>query len=434
MKSAFISYQHDEREKVSRVAEILKAATGADLWIDIDGLYVGDPFDAIIEKEIQKREFLICMVSRKWFASDYCKKEFTFACALKKKIIPVFLEECEVPPGAGFAMAFAGLHRIMAYGVSDEELDRSFRGSSLVDPYKRGVELYMQGDFPAAAEFFRLSAEKDHNRDAQYELGLCCMSGEGVDKNMELGAAWIRKAAEGDLERPGLPSAQRDMGRCFQYGEGVSPDPAEAMRWYLKAAQEGQDVWAMYLVAGCYDEGIGVDIDKQEALRWYEKAAGHGHAKALYTLARRYDYGNDVPKDLEKAASLYRQAAEMGLAEAQNAYGVALFFGQGVPESKVEAARFYRQAAKQGHCFAQYNLAMCYEHGNGVEADPVEAFIWFSKAAEAGDEDAQYNVGIRFYFGRGVMKDLAQGLIWLHKAEQNGSNQAARFLMHLRAQ
>ena len=434
MKSAFISYQHDEREKVVRILNILTAATGADVWIDIDGLYVGDQYNAIIEREIQKREFFVFMASAKWFASDYCKKEFMLACALKKKIIPVYLEDCEVPPGEGFALTIAGLHYIKAYGIPDDELDRSFRGSALATPYKRGVDLYMQGDFPAAVELFRLSAENEQNKEAQYELGLCYMKGKGIEPNMKLGAGWIRKAAEGDQNSPGLSSAQLDLGRCYQYGEGVSPDHEEAMKWYLKAAQEGQDVWAMYLVGRCYDEGTGVVTDKQEALRWYEKAAAHGHAKALYELARRYDYGNDVPADPAKAASLYHQAAEMGLADAQNAYGVALFFGEGVPENKQEAASFYRQAAEQGHKYAQYNLAMCYEHGNGVKSDPVQAFIWFSKAAASGDEDAQYNVGIRFYFGIGVMKDLAQGLMWIYKAEQNGSTQAARFLQHMRGQ
>lgn len=95
---------------------------------------------------------------------------------------------------------------------------------------------------------------------------------------MKLGAGWIRKAAEGDQNSPGLSSAQLDLGRYYQYGEGVSPDHEEAMKWYLKAAQEGHNVGIRFYF------GIGVMKDLAQGLMWIYKAEQNGSTQAARFL------------------------------------------------------------------------------------------------------------------------------------------------------
>lgn len=434
MKKVFISYQHDDAEQVFRIVRIMEKDIGLDVWIDRERIFVGQKFAALIESAIDDADCYIMMVSRRWYASDYCNDEFDVARMLKKKIFPIYLEDCPMPKGKGYGMALAGSHYINAYALSDEELTWNLRKSDLVDRYRRGSELYMEGKFEEAVKFFSLAAEEDNSKEAQLDLGLCYMYGHGIEKNQDIGAAWIGKAAASDEHGKGLPQAQRELGKCYEIGEGVLPDEAEAMKWYLMAAEEGQDMHAMYLTAKCYDEGIGVDVDKQKALAWYLRAATQGHAMSMYITGRFYDQGNAVPEDKEKAAEWYRRAADKGLPDGINAYGVMLFFGEGVEQNPEEAVKYYRRAAELGSRKAQYNLATRYDHGIGVQADPVKAFMWYDKAAKGGDEDAQFCIGIRLYYGDGVMKDQALGLEWLCRAEENGNAQAERFLRRLRSQ
>lgn len=431
MKEVFISYQHDDAEQVFKIVRIMENDIGIKVWIDREGIFVGQKFAAMIESAIDGVDCFVMMVSRRWYESDYCNNEFDLACMLKKKIFPIYLEDCEMPKGKGYRIALAGLHHINAYELSDDEMVWSLRKSDLADRYQRGSDLYMEGKFEEAVRFFSLAAEEDKSKEAQLDLGLCCMSGYGIEKNPNAGAMWFRKAAESDENGKGLPQAQRELGKCYAIGEGVAPNETEAMKWYLKAAEEGQDMYAMYLVAKCYDEGIGVAVDKQKAFEWYCKAAEKSHTMSMYRVGQFYDYGNAVPQDKAKAAEWYLRAADKGLADAINAYGVMLFFGEGVEKNPEEAVKYYRRAAELGSLKAQYNLAARYDNGIGVEVDPVQAFIWYGEAAKGGDEDAQFCIGIRLYYGNGVMKDEASGLKWLRKAEENGSAQAERFLKHL---
>ncbi len=432
MNKVFVSYQHDDAEQVFKIVRILESSIGLDVWIDRERIFVGQKFAALIESAIDDADCFVMMVSSRWYASDYCNDEFEVARMLKKKIFPIYIENCEMPKGKGYGMALAGLHYINAYALSVEELAWSLRKSDLVDRYQRGAELYMEGKFEDAIKFFTLAAEEDNSKEAQLDLGLCYMYGNGIEKSQEIGAIWIRKAAESDETGAGLPQAQRELGKCYVIGEGVEPNGTEAMKWYLKAAEEGRDMYAMYLTAKCYDDGIGVTSDKQKAFEWYLRAALQGHPMSMYIIGGFYERGNIVPEDKKEAAEWYHKAAEENLPEGINAYGVMLFFGEGVDPNPKEAVKYYRRAAELGNRNAQYNLATRYAYGTGVDPDPVQAFMWYDKAAKGGDEDAQFNVGIRLYYGNGVLQDHALGLEWLCRAAENGNALAERFLQRLR--
>ncbi len=431
MKKAFISYQHEDAEQVFKMVKIMENDIGLDVWIDKKRIFIGQKFATLIDKAIEEADFFVMMVSHRWYASDYCKKEFDAATALKKKIFPIYLETCEIPKGRRYK-ALSDLHHINAYELSDDELTWSLRKSDLVDRYQRGTELYMDGKFEEAVKFFTLAATDDNSKEAQMDLGMCCMYGYGIEENQEKGAAWMQKAAKSDAHGKGLPQAQRELGKCYEIGEGVFPDETKAAKWYLKAAREGQDMHAMYLAAKCYDEGIGVKADKKKAFEWYVNAAKKGHPMSMYIVGRFYDKGNVVPKDNKLAAEWYHRAADENCPDGINAYGVMLYFGTGVEKNPEEAVKYYLRAAEMGSREAQYNLATRYAHGNGVEADPVQAFVWYDKAAKGGDQDAQFCIGIRLYYGIGVTKNQALGMEWLIKAEENGNAQAERFLKLLR--
>ena len=63
--------------------------------------------------------------------------------------------------------------------------------------------------------------------------------GRGVAANEELGAEWIRRAAE-----KGNPVAQNRIARLYANGRGVAIDPVAAAKWHLIARAGGlSDIW-----------------------------------------------------------------------------------------------------------------------------------------------------------------------------------------------
>ena len=90
---------------------------------------------------------------------------------------------------------------------------------------------------------------------------------------------WYRKAAaQGDAE------AQHNLGLMYVHGEGVPQDYAEAVKWFRKAANQG-DASAQTNLGIMYFRGEVVLRDLTQAYMWYDLAssrippgAAHDHA------------------------------------------------------------------------------------------------------------------------------------------------------------
>ncbi len=200
--------------------------------------------------------------------------------------------------------------------------------------------------YKAALPLLKELAEKGNTR-AQFNLGFCHETGNGVAKNQNEAVKWYRKAAE-----QGNADAQNDLGDCYYYGLGVSHNYSEAVKWYRKAAEQG-NAYAQNKLGDCYYNGEGVEQNYSEAVKWYRKAAEEGFDWAQYSLGDCY------------------------------------YNGEGVEQNYSEAVKWYRKVAEQGYASVQYNLGFCYENGEGVAKDKDEAIKWYRLAAEQGDEDAQ---------------------------------------------
>src|SRR5260221_11485102 len=66
---------------------------------------------------------------------------------------------------------------------------------------------------------------------AQYALGECYVTGQGVRRDYAEAVKWVRKAAELNYAL-----AQLRLGICYYNGEGVAVDYSEAVKWHRKAA------------------------------------------------------------------------------------------------------------------------------------------------------------------------------------------------------
>ena len=120
-------------------------------------------------------------------------------------------------------MAVAGAIVALALGISPE----------VRADLQAGLDAYYDEDFTTAVGELRPLAEGG-DAVAQYRLGLMLDFGQGVQKNPEEAANWMRLAAEqGDAD------AQFALGRMYQLGRGVPFNPAQGWWWLRQSANQG---------------------------------------------------------------------------------------------------------------------------------------------------------------------------------------------------
>jgi uncharacterized protein len=149
------------------------------------------------------------------------------------------------------------------------------------------------------------------------------------------------KAEKGDA------NAQVNLGVRFLKGEGVPQDHAEAVKWFHKAAEQG-NVGAQHNLGVIYFQGE----EYIKGMNWYLKAANKGFVASQLNLAMCYHKGEVVPQDHAEAVKWFRIAAEQGNAEAQYALGRAYCLGEGVPQDYTEAYVWLSLSAANGNANA----------------------------------------------------------------------------------
>ena len=113
------------------------------------------------------------------------------------------------------------------------------------------------------------------NPDAQNRLGLHLVNGElGLSRDPVQAAGWFRRAAE-----LGLADAQFNLSLFLLNGDGARPDLPQAALWCQRAAKQGLTN-AQDLLGLMYARGDGVPKDPVEALAWFMVAANLGHQEA----------------------------------------------------------------------------------------------------------------------------------------------------------
>jgi uncharacterized protein len=114
------------------------------------------------------------------------------------------------------------------------------------------------------------------------------------------------RAEAGDAE------AQLQLGMRYVEGNGVIKNDKEAARWLALAARQNQ-AEAQYQYGLALLQGRGVVQDYQAAFDWIEKPAQRGHAKAQYSLGELYRYGTGTAIDKARAYLWFNLAAAHGM-------------------------------------------------------------------------------------------------------------------------
>lgn len=136
----------------------------------------------------------------------------------------------------------------------------------------------------------------------------------GTRANADLETIRLR-AEQGDAE------AQNELGMMYVRGEGVNKQLFEASRWFRKAAEQGNARGQYHLALYWLN---GERVNRAEAVLWYKKAAEQGLSDAQNELGLKYDKGVDVPQSLDEALKWFQRAAELGHASAKSNLVAAL--------------------------------------------------------------------------------------------------------------
>jgi TPR repeat protein len=118
-----------------------------------------------------------------------------------------------------------------------------------------------KSDYDSALATWVALAHAGNGR-ARAEIGRCCVSGLGVERDVELACKWLMLAAD-----VGDPLGQRLLGDFSFHGEHGAPDRAIAEEWYARAAIDGE-AHARDMLSWILTEGDHRKPDCKNAREW----------------------------------------------------------------------------------------------------------------------------------------------------------------------
>lgn len=253
---------------------------------------------------------------------------------------------------------------------------------------------------------------------SQYELGVLCINGWGVEQDIEGGSMWIKRAADA-----GFFMAMDDLGVLYKeraLGKGKEKD---AWSYFLRAAGLGYRGGEFHL-GECYYEGIGVEPDLEKAVTCYKRALAHGSMEAADALGTMAVLGEGMPVDEKAAFTYFRTAVKGGYIASLYKLGDCYYYGRGTAQDFGRARDLFEKAWDNGDKAAAVRMGTIYLSGLGVEQDSRKAVNWFTQSAESGDPDGIFYLGECAWYGEGMAEDKKKAISLYVDAAEGGQEQA----------
>ena len=140
MSDIFISYAREDKTKAQLMAKVLEER-GWSVWWD-PSVRIGGKFDQIIKTALDEAKCAVVLWSKASVLSDWVKDEAAEA-ARRNILVPVLIEEVEIPFGFGFRQLQTAWLTDWNGSTSDPELNRLVRDISILiakDPAKKPVK------------------------------------------------------------------------------------------------------------------------------------------------------------------------------------------------------------------------------------------------------------------------------------------------------
>ena len=135
----FVSYAHKDAASALPLISLLIEERYR-IWYD-EGIDPGTEWDANIANHVLNSSFFVALVSENYLRSDNCMDELNYARDLKKQRLLIYLEKCELPPGA--AMRMNRIQAIHSYTYrSADEFMKKFRSAPGLDACRMKEKLF----------------------------------------------------------------------------------------------------------------------------------------------------------------------------------------------------------------------------------------------------------------------------------------------------
>ena len=218
---------------------------------------------------------------------------------------------------------------------------------------------------------------------AEYDLALTLLTGDGLPSDRAAGIAWMARAAE-----HGEPGAARDVYDRLRNGEAVAVDERQIASALQKRVEAG-DAEAMRALGPMIVRGRGVKQDPAAGVALMRRAFDLGATGAAGDLAHLYLLGAPgLPADRGQFLEWMQAAARRGDSEAMLSIGYAAMSPPGTSTDRDLALSFcwLMRAALLDNPRAQEKLALTFEQGETdgrvtIAADLIQADYWFRLAA-----------------------------------------------------
>jgi len=188
----------------------------------------------------------------------------------------------------------------------------------------------------------------------------------------ELFKEHLENAEAGDTD------AQYELGIMYLKGQGVAPDRDQALLWLQKSADAGNQQ-----ARGKLDRAR----KEQEKFDKLSKQAWSGDIDAQYQVGMMYLKGRGVRRSGAQAENWLVKAAEQGDARAITRLGIVKYKGEVGPADYPQALDLFNRVSSSS-ALAQYYLGEMYANGAGVAQDYGVAIGWYRQAAEGGFDRA----------------------------------------------
>jgi TPR repeat protein len=177
------------------------------------------------------------------------------------------------------------------------------------------------------------------------------------------------EAAEG-----GEVDAQYEVGIMYLKGQGVAQSRSKAVQWLKSASESGHTKAASKL------RRMDGEEDKFKEL---QNTAASGTADAQYELATMYLKGHGTEQNTAAARKWLGKAAKQNHEKAITRLGILNYKGEDGSRDYAAALKLFNRV-QQDSVLAQYYLGEMYASGKGVKTDYHTAIDWYKKAAQGG--------------------------------------------------
>ena len=98
LRSAFVSHSSADDRYVAEMESFLRAAGFDEVFNDVSAIRPDEKFWPEIEKGIANCDSFVVVITAASNSSEWVKREVEYARSLSKNIIPVWIEDCPIPP------------------------------------------------------------------------------------------------------------------------------------------------------------------------------------------------------------------------------------------------------------------------------------------------------------------------------------------------